>query len=112
MMAVAYPAFLKAVATDFASASFGTSMPLLVTPCVDGYCPVRIVARDGWQYGFCVRHLVKLVPSRASRSSVGVEITGLPHAAMVSARCWSVVMSRTFVTLASSDIFCKTEDTC
>ena len=72
-------------------------MPFDVTPCVDGYCPVRIVARDGWQYGFCVRQRVKLVPSEASRSNTGVEMTGLPQAAIVSARCWSVVMSRTFI---------------
>ena len=34
-------------------------MPLRITPCVLGYCPVRMVARAGWQNGFCVRQQVK-----------------------------------------------------
>src|SRR5262245_13239800 len=66
MIAVACPARAKCVATEFGSASSGRSIPLDVTPCVDGYCPVRIVARDGWQYGFCVRQRVNAVPVATS----------------------------------------------
>ena len=42
-------------------------MPLHVTPCVDGYVPVRIVARAGWHSGFCVRAAAKRVPCGRER---------------------------------------------
>ena len=75
-------------------------MPLHVTPCVDGYVPVRIVARAGWHSGFCVRAAEKRVPCAANASSRGRgRRAALPSTPSVSARCWSVVMSSTFMRL-------------
>ena len=68
----------KVVATDRSTSAAGRSRPLKVTPWVEGIVPVRIVARAGWQNGFCVRQAEKRVPCAASRSRFGVWQTGLP----------------------------------
>ena len=72
------PASASNVAKDSRAASAGRSMPFRITPCVLGYWPVSIVARAGWQNGFCVRHCAKRVPAAASRSRFGVAPSGSP----------------------------------
>ena len=53
-------------------------MPTLMTPWVDGCVPVRMVAREGWQYGFWQRQAVYFVPLAASESRFGVWQISLP----------------------------------
>jgi hypothetical protein len=68
----------------------GWKLVKICVPC--GNLPVKRLAREATQTGEVAKHWVNAVPSRTSRSSWGVRIQLAPNAAIVSARCWSVIM--------------------
>ena len=58
--------------------------------CCAGHCPVSMEQRAGMQIGVGVKACVKLAPSAASRSIVGVCTSGCPLTQTQSKRCWSL----------------------